>query len=238
MSTPIMKPAVVELSEADPSENSTQRCGFLTIAHYNADGEGIGSLSDMRFFKVFLFFGVVQVAGLAQANLYFFTGTLRGATVVPANSSTGTGHVFIVVDTSIHTMRIRLNFAGLAGNTTGAQIHDSNGNATNGLAATEAPSFSGFPLGVQSGSMDMTYSLAQSSTYNPAFIAASGGTTFRAYHQLLGRMLAYRAYFNVRSSAFTGGELRANLAPVPEPGMFSAWIAGAALLLCRRRKGT
>ncbi|MGF1452365.1 MAG: CHRD domain-containing protein [Opitutales bacterium] len=42
-------------------------------------------------------------------------------------------------------------------------------------------------------------------------------------------------YLNIHSQTFTGGELRANVAPVPEPAFASALLGLGALFLLRRR---
>ena len=75
--------------------------------------------------------------------------------------------------------------------------------------ATTVPTFAGFPLGVTSGTYDNTLDLTLSSSWNPAFISAHGGTTAGSEAFLLSGLAAGEAYFNIHTSAFGGGEIEA-----------------------------
>jgi hypothetical protein len=99
--------------------------------------------------------------------------------------------------------------------------------------ATQTPTFTGFPLGVTSGSYDHTFDTLDAATYNPAFVAANGGTAASAEAVLFAVMAQGRSYLNIHSSVFPGGEIRGFL--VPGPGSW-AGIAFAGFFGSRRRR--
>ena len=75
------------------------------------------------------------------------------------------------------------------------------------------------------------------SSFNPSFITAHGGTTATAEADLFSAMDAGKTYFNIHTTAFPGGEIRGFLHAVPEPGtlaLFTLALAGAGFV--RRRK--
>ena len=108
---------------------------------------------------------------------------------------------------------------------------------TNVGVATTIPTFGGgpalggpnpeFPLGVTAGAYDQTFSLLDSTFYNPAFVTAfGGGTVAGAAAALIAGIEGEHTYFNIHTSNFPGGEIRAQLLPIAAvPGP----IAGAGL---------
>jgi hypothetical protein len=97
---------------------------------------------------------------------------------------------------------------------------------------TTLPTFTGFPLGVTSGTYDHTYDLTLASSYNPAFITASGGTISQALNRMLLSFDSGTSYVNIHTSAFGAGEIRGFL--VPAPG--AAGLFGLASLCAVRRR--
>lgn len=176
---------------------------------------------------------VVGAASSASATLYTFTTFLDGPSESPANASPGVGFAKIDFDTTAHTMRIQAVFSGLLGTTTASHIHAATAAPNAGTAgvATQTPSFVGFPLGVTSGTMDMTWDMSLSSSYNAAFITANGGTPLLAETALVNAALGSKAYLNIHSSVFGGGEIRGFL---PSPG--AAGLLGLGGLVAMRRR--
>jgi hypothetical protein len=106
------------------------------------------------------------------------------------------------------------------------------------MVATQTPTFGGFPLGVTSGTYDMTFDLTDPITYNPAFVAANGGTVEGAEAALLAGLAAGEAYLNIHTTVVPGGEIRGFLHAVPEPsGLVLAAVGGGFVLAALRRRG-
>lgn len=169
---------------------------------------------------------MLAAAPAAQAALITFHVDLDGASETPPVVTPGSGIGTVVVDTVSSTMALNLNFSGLLGNTTASHIHCCNVPSVTSPVATQVPSFAGFPLGVTSGSYTNTFDMTLASSYNPTFITNNGGTTTTAFAALLAGMLDGRAYWNVHTNRFPGGEIRGAL-QVPEPS--SLMILGLAL---------
>lgn len=154
--------------------------------------------------------GVVLLVLLAARAAQAQPVRLQGALVpAPLATTAGTGTVTIVFDDNAGTLRVQVSFAGLTGNTTSAHIHccttvPGTGNAA---VATTTPSFPGFPVGVTSGTYDVTFDLSLSSTYNAAFVTGQGGIA-NARAALLNGLRTGQAYFDIHSSVFPGGEVR------------------------------
>ena len=167
---------------------------------------------------------------------------LDGISEAPPNNSPGTGFTRVDLDIVAHTMRVRADFSGLVAGVTAAHIHTPTpapGSGTAGVATT-TPTFPNFPLGVTSGTYDMTFDLTLASSYNPAFITANGGTTADAERELVAGIAGGRAYLNIHTSTFPGGEIRGFLVPIPEPAsLVMLAIGGLALGAVRfaRRPG-
>ena len=176
----------------------------------------------------------------AEAAVTVRSGTLSGSQEVPANSSPGSGFALAAFDDVTNILSVQTTFAGLLGNTAAAHIHCCAPAGVNAGVATPVPSFPGFPTGVTFGSYNATFDLTLASSFNPAFITANGGTVDGARAAFVSNFLAGRTYFNLHTSSFPNGELRAQLlAPVPEPGTWALMLLGfgaIGLTLRRRRR--
>jgi len=190
----------------------------------------------MRKWIALALLGVV-IAMPARAMV--FTGTLSGQNEIPANNSLGTGSVTVTMDLDTHSLRIQASFADLMAGVTAAHIHCCNSPAMpNVPPATQVPSFTGFPSGVMSGSYDMTFDTSLAATWNPSFVTAQGSVA-NAEAAFFDGMMDGRAYFNIHTTQFGGGEIRANLAPIPEPSTYALFLAGLAAvggIAARRRR--
>ncbi len=192
-------------------------------------------------------FGIVLLSSLvgaapAMAAPITYSAVLTGAAESPSNLSPGTGTALVTIDAVARTMKVEAQFQDLLGTTTAAHIHVINGPGdaniadTNGPVATTTPSFAFFPLGVTSGTMNATYDMTLASSYNPAFVTNSGGLP-PAEAQLFAAIESGRAYFNIHSNVFPGGEIRGFLQPVPEPASIVLLAIGGGVLARMRRRG-
>lgn len=175
---------------------------------------------------------------VASAAIITYSAVLSGAIEAPPNSSPGKGVATVVIDDLANTMALKVTFGNLLGPTTVAHIHCCTALPLTGTAgvATTTPSFPGFPAGVTSGSYDRIFDLTAAGTYNPAFVTSNGGVA-GARAALLSALTAGRAYYNLHTSAFPGGEIRGFLVPVPEPGSLALFgLAALGLVTLRRRK--
>ena len=140
-------------------------------------------------------------------------------------------------------LSIDINWQGLTGTANAAHIH---------CCAANPPFTAGVVLGLwnppagpsrpATGSYSNSWDLDMENPFtNPTFVTNNGGTALSAFLTGLAPMMNAgtpdlgRAYFNIHTTANPGGEIRGNLAPVPEPATFGlAGIAVAGLLVSRR----
>lgn len=188
---------------------------------------------------VSLVFAFLMLSGMAKADQLVFTTTMTGAQEVPPSASPGIGSALVTIDTITNLMTVNVSFAGLVSPTTIAHIHCCAAPGGIAIPATTVPSFPGFPVGVTTGTYLQTFDLTLASTYNPAFIAANGGTVAGAQAAFTTGLINGLAYFNIHTTQFPGGEIRGQLQAVPEPAtllLLSSGIVGVAGALQKRRK--
>lgn len=171
---------------------------------------------------------VLMLFGVAKADQIVLTTTLTGAQEVPPTASPAVGSALVTIDTVTNLLTVNVAFAGLVSPTTIAHIHCCAGPVGTAIPATTVPSFPGFPVGVTTGTYLQTFDLTLASTYNPAFIAAHGGTVSGAQAAFITGLLNGQAYFNIHTQQFPGGEIRGQLQAVPEPA--TLLLLGTGLL--------
>ena len=155
-----------------------------------------------------------------------FHADLSGPGESPANASPGMGVADVWFDDVGHTMEVKVSFWDLVGVTTASHIHAATvlpNTGTTGVA-TETPFFENFPIGVMAGSYDNIFDLTMATSFNPAFVTANGGTLASASSALEDALLTDKAYLNIHTKQFPGGEIRGFLHNVPDS-------ASTALLL-------
>src|SRR5687768_3420581 len=187
---------------------------------------------------VALLFAFFIFIGVAKADQVVLSTTLTGAQEVPPTGSPGIGSALVTIDTVTNLLTVNVAFAGLVSPTTIAHIHCCAGPGGIAIPATTVPSFPGFPVGVTTGTYLQTFDLTLASTYNPAFIAAHGGTVASAQAAFIAGLLNGQAYFNIHTVQFPGGEIRGQLQAVPEPAtllLLSSGIIGVIGALRKRR---
>jgi len=180
--------------------------------------------------KAWILCGALFVASSLFAGPITYSVIMTGPNESPANASPGTGSATIVIDSTANTLNIISDvFSGLTAPTTASHIHCCTPSPFTGTAgvATQTPSFSGFPLGVTSGTYSMSFDMTQASTWNPAFVTAQGSVA-NAEAALVAGAAAGEAYLNIHTQAFPSGEIRGFLVAVPEPGTMALAIAALA----------
>ncbi len=169
---------------------------------------------------------VASVAMPAQAATFYTT--LSGANETVPNASTATGTGTLVLSADQNTVDIFLNWAGLTGPAVGAHIHCCAAQGADGPVAIDFG-----PPSLATGSLTRNYNLASRTIYGAGFISANGGASatgdsLRAV--FLTGLLGGRAYYNVHTSTFPRGEIRGQLAPVPETATWGMMIAGFGIV--------
>jgi hypothetical protein len=178
----------------------------------------------------------------AFATVFSYEAIMDGPSESPPNASPGTGFGTADYNNVTHMLSLNASFSGLLGTTTASHIHAPTPVpfAQTAGVATTTPSFAGFPLGVTSGSFSNTIDLTQSSSWNPAYITANGGTTAGAETAFTSALASGQAYWNIHTTVVQGGEIRGFMIPVPTPEPTTcALFALGAIGLCgtiRRRR--
>ena len=164
---------------------------------------------------LFLFLIFLGLSSVSDGQIYWVS--LSGPNEVPANNSPGIGKALVTIDAVANTMRVQATFSGLVAGVSASHIHAATAAPFSGTAgvATTLPTFAGFPSGVTAGTYDQTFNMLLASSWNPAYVTNNGGTTASAWTAFRTAITAGRAYLNIHSTAFPGGEIRGflNLCP-------------------------
>jgi hypothetical protein len=186
----------------------------------------------------------LQPLALAVTAALAFTAASPAAAHIQAYGGTyvteggggrsGSGTLYMEYDEHENSLAITTTFAGLSGTTTVAHIHcctaaAQSGNAGVALAGGAGGSLINFPVGVKGATYTQNFNLGLTSVYALGFVNNNGGTADGARDVLLAAFDSGTAYFNIHTSPnFGGGEIRAWISPVPEPG---SWVLMAGGLL-------
>ncbi len=153
--------------------------------------------------KKLLLFSLAFMACTASfGQLRYFYGALSGANEVPANASAGSGIVLVKLNTASNTVELFGNYTGVSANVTGSHIHQGAAGVNGGVI------------------VNLTNTGGTAGT-----LTGTGTLTDPQETELL----AGNMYVNVHTSAFPGGEIRAQLTAVAD---------GDGLMLNARLQGS
>jgi hypothetical protein len=116
------------------------------------------------------------------------------------------------------TGNVSASFSGLLASTTVAHLHCCTAAPFAGVlgVATPTPTFPGFPAGVTAGTYNIILDLTLDASWSAAFRIANGGAA-GAEAAFVAGLETGKAYFNVHTTQFPGGEIRGFFQRVPEP---------------------
>jgi len=177
---------------------------------------------------------VTLAASAAQGAIVQYAASLNGPSESPPNQSPATGSALFEFDTITHILSMSITFQNLVGTTTVAHIHADTAVSGTGTAGV-AHGLTGWTTGLQSGSYNNTINLLSTTSYSSGYLTAHGGTAASAETDLLAAMSNGRAYLNLHTTTYPGGEIRGFIYQVPAPGML-ALIGMCGVLTGRRRR--
>jgi len=176
----------------------------------------------------------IVFAAVPMSAATIFSTTLAGANETPPVTSAGTGSMTVTLSGDL--LSVSVTFSGLTSPDVASHIHCC---GPVGIAEPIAVPFTTFPTGLTAGTFSSSYDLTEVGVYSAAFLTANGGTAASAETAFITGLNDGQTYGNVHSANFPGGEIRGQLAAVPEPA--SVFLAGgvlAALALLRRKTST
>jgi hypothetical protein len=173
----------------------------------------------------------IVFAAVPMSAATIFSTTLAGANETPPVASAGTGSMTVTLDAD--TLSVSVTFSGLTSPDTASHIHCC---GSGPVSQPIAVPFTTFPTGLTAGTFSASYDLTSAGTYSAAFLMANGNTAASAEAAFVAGLNGGQTYGNVHSGNFPGGEIRGQLAAVPEPA--TVFLAGgilAAFALFRRK---
>jgi hypothetical protein len=159
---------------------------------------------------------------------------MNGANERPNPILTGaTGTSTVTLSDDQETLSVEVLWSGLTAPAAAAHIHcciDPSG------TAPVAVGFPGFPATV-SGSYTMDFDLTELSTYGAAYLTLFNLTDAdQARNRLILGLNSFETYTNIHNMPNPGGEIRGQLAQIPEPGTAALLIGGLAACFMRAQR--
>ena len=155
----------------------------------------------------------------AGAAIKVYSFNLDSMQEVPANMSSAAGSAQITVDDTLGTIEYAVVAFNLDGAFTASHIH--------------GPAMSGVNAGVLSNLVTNAYA-APGPVMIGSFVVANsisfaGMSTDATLASAINAM-PWMYYVNIHTTAYPGGEVRGQLAPVPEPETYALMLAGLGLV--------
>lgn len=202
-----------------PSDASGGHKGVSVIA-------AIGALKGDPVMKLAVILAAAALVATAPAAAKIYTTTLSGLNENPANASTASSTGFLDLAADGNSFHVIMTWTGLTNNAGAGHIHCCVGPTGN---ATVAIGFA--PSATKSGTFDAVYNLTSLSTYSSGFRSANGGTITSVRAAFLAGLAGGNVYLNIHDApSFAGGEIRGQLAAVPEPAAWALMIGGFGLV--------
>ena len=175
---------------------------------------------------------LLLTAGAANAATAFY-GSLSGAQETNPNASTATGYGTATLSADMNMLTVNVAWNGLSAPAAAAHIHCCALLGANGPVAVDLD-----PAPFITGSAMKIFDLTLASSYGGGFLAAAGGTAALARTRLINGLNGGTAYFNIHNSNFPAGEIRGQIAAVPEVATWGMMIAGFGLVGASMRRRT
>jgi hypothetical protein len=186
------------------------------------------ALCTTRLAAAFAALAILSTPAVVSANVVSFGAQLDGLHETPPNGSPGTGNALITIDTTADTVSFNVPFANLASPGTDSHIHFG------------APGQAG-PVLMPLESLNGSTSGMLKGTVNASSLVPDPVDHVMTLKDLVSAGQAGNLYVNLHSQLFPAGEIRGQLAAVPEPSTMALMLAGlagalaSALGRCRSR---
>lgn len=161
---------------------------------------------------------------------------LSGSNEIPPAATSGSGYGRVIYDDTSNILSLYVEWQNLTGPGLQAHIHCCVATPPGNVGIALDLWLTSDPARPATGVYVGEFDLDLVNPFRAAFTTANGGTTAGALQALINAMNAEnRAYYNIHTSQFPGGEIRGNLEPAPEPSTVVAVLGGLGLLFLRRR---